>query len=318
MTIYLDIIFIENVLMNYIILFGTGFVQKLKMKSYKLILASTIGSIYAIIIYLNIIPIYSNIITKILLSIVMIYISFYPQNVKKLCKSLFLFYLVSFATGGCALALIYLIKPKQVIYKDGSLIGTYPMKVTVIAGVIGFLLIQYSFKNNKKLLHSKELICKLEIKMCKKIITTKAFVDSGNTLKDPIFNEHVIIIEKDIIKNEIRTQYGNIFDYDFRKNGSKYINNTNYLFEGGDNKMNIRIIPFKSIGKENGILLGIKPEYVKITTIDGEEKIINNVILGLYHKKIGKKYSALIGMELLERGEYTEISPKSNRIKITK
>ena len=60
MTIYLDIVFIENILMNYIILFATGFIQKIQMKQIRLIISSTLGGIYAIVTYLNIIPIYSN------------------------------------------------------------------------------------------------------------------------------------------------------------------------------------------------------------------------------------------------------------------
>ena len=307
MTIYLDIVFIENLLMNYIILFGTGFVQKIKMKSYKLLISGTIGAIYAIITYLNIIPIYSNILMKILLSVIMIYVAFNPQNVRNMCKSLILFYLVSFATGGCAWALLYLIKPQSITYKNGVLIGTYPMKVTIIAGAIGFLIIQYSFKNNKRLMKQKELICELEIKMCKKIIKTKAFVDSGNTLKDPLTKESVIIIEKSVIEKvlnieKLKNEIGKDFDNYERNNKEKSYKNKDDIIKGGDSKIKMRLIPFKSIGKQNGMLLGIKPEYIKLTTFDEKERIIKNVILGIYDKKISKNYSALIGMELLEEG----------------
>ena len=71
MSIYLDIIFLENILMNYIILFATLVIVKSKAKhlQLRLIISSVIGSIYAIIVYLNIFKIYSNIIAKIILSI---------------------------------------------------------------------------------------------------------------------------------------------------------------------------------------------------------------------------------------------------------
>lgn len=121
MTVYLDIVLFENILMNYIILFATGFIQKIQMKQIRLIMSSILGGAYAILLYLNIIPIYSNFFMKILLSIIMIYIAFNPQNVSKLCKSILLFYLTSFVMGGCALALLYLIKPKSVTFKNGVL-----------------------------------------------------------------------------------------------------------------------------------------------------------------------------------------------------
>ena len=63
----------------------------------------------------------------------------------------------------------------------------------------------------------------------------------------------------------------------------------------------IRMVPFMSIGKENGMLVGIRLDKIKIQTedIDVERK---DVIAGIYDKKITKdnKYNALIGLNLLE------------------
>ena len=64
--------------MNYIILYATGFLQKRKMTNLRLIISSTAGAIYAIIAYMNIIPIYSTLFMKILLSIIMIYSVCFP------------------------------------------------------------------------------------------------------------------------------------------------------------------------------------------------------------------------------------------------
>ena len=283
MTIYLDIVFIENLLMNYIILFATGFIQKIQMKQLRLILSSFFGGVYAIISYLNIIPIYSNIFMKILLSIIMIYIAFNPQNVRKMLKSILLFYLTSFVMGGCALALLYMISPKSIVFKDGVLVGTYPMKMTIIAGLIGFFIIQISFQINKRQLKKKDMICNLEICINKQKTEVKAYLDSGNTLKDPITKKPVIIVEKSKVKN--------LSDIDLEK------------IIGGDEenieKLKLKIIPFNSIGKQNGMLIGVKPDFVKIEYEDKEEYIYDAVI-GMYDKRISKDYHALIGLELLE------------------
>ena len=280
MTVYLDLIFIENVLMNYIILFATGFIQKMQMKQLRLILSSAFGGVYAIISYLNIIPIYSNIFMKILLSIIMIYIAFNPPNVKKLCKTILLFYLTSFVMGGCALALLYMISPESIAFKDG---GTYPMKITIVAGLVGFCIIQIAFQINKRQLKKKDMICNLEISINKQKSEVKAYLDSGNTLKDPISKKPVIVVEKDKIKN-----FSNI---DLEK------------LIGGDEpnteKLKLKIIPFNSIGKQNGMLIGVKPDFVKIEYEDKEEYIYD-VVIGMYDKKINKDYHALIGLELLE------------------
>ena len=283
MTVYLDIILIENILMNYIILYATGFIQKQKIKQIRLIISSTLGGAYAIVSYLNIIPIYSNFFMKILLSIIMIYVAFNIQNIKRLLKTILLFYLSSFVMGGCALALLYIINPENINFKNGVLIGTYPMKVTLIAGVVGFLIIQISFQINKRQMKKKDMICDLEISINKKKIKLKSYVDTGNMLKEPLTKEPVIIVEKEKLNNIINVNIEEILGGDDKK----------------IEKIKFRIIPFKTIGNENGILIGIKPDFVKIIFEDNE-KNVENVIIGMYDKKIGKEYQALIGLELLE------------------
>ena len=287
MAIYLDIIFFENTLMNYIILYATGFVQKRKMKNFKLISSSIIGAIYAIISYLNLIPIYSTPFMKILLSSIMIYVAFNNENIKQMIKNLLLFYLTSFVIGGCALALLYMISPQNIHFQNGVLVGTYPMKVTLISGIIGFLIIQYSFSLNKRQMKIKDLLCDLEIAINNQKVKMKGYIDSGNTLKDPLSKKPVIIVEKNIIEKIVDVE----------------------KLMGGDENLKIRLIPFKSIGKQNGMLIGIKPQYIKIKYNENQVKT-NNVIVGIYDKKISKNYSALIGLEILEGGKERENTRK--------
>ena len=112
MTIYLDIIFFENLCMNYIILYTTSLIRKIKIKQGRLLLSSAIGSIYAIIIYLKVMDVASNLLMKIVLSISMVWIAFSSNNFKNLGKDILMFYVISFVFGGCSFALIYFINPK--------------------------------------------------------------------------------------------------------------------------------------------------------------------------------------------------------------
>ncbi len=48
MTIYLDVVFIENICMNSIILFATGLVTKSKCKLLKILISSTLGAFYVV------------------------------------------------------------------------------------------------------------------------------------------------------------------------------------------------------------------------------------------------------------------------------
>ena len=132
MTIYIDVVLIENLLMNYIILYATGIILKIKMKHLRLFFASLIGAIYTIISYISKVQIYSNFILKFLLSIVIIYVAFNPQKAKNMWKDLLIFYLTSFVFGGAAFALIYIVKPQDILMKNGLFLGTYPLKTVIL------------------------------------------------------------------------------------------------------------------------------------------------------------------------------------------
>ena len=127
MTIYLDVVFVENICMNCIILFSTGLVTKTKCKTTKIILSATLGAAYAVGKYLTSNRLYSNLFVQLGLATTMIYIAFTPQNVKQAFKHIVIFYLTSFVFGGCAFALLYYIKPQEILYKNGQLKGTYLM-----------------------------------------------------------------------------------------------------------------------------------------------------------------------------------------------
>ena len=188
MTIYLDVVFIENIIMNYIILYGTAIIAKVIPKHIRLVLASGIGAVYAIVAYMSILKIYSFIILKVILSLVIVYIAFNSQNVKQLLRQLLLFYLTSFVFGGAAFFLIYVVKPQDIIMHNGVFVGTYPLKIAFFGAILGFIIIILSVKILKIKLSKKLLLCNVKIKIDQKQVETIAMIDTGNLLKEPIIN----------------------------------------------------------------------------------------------------------------------------------
>lgn len=295
MTIYIDVVLIENLIMNYIILFTTGLILKLKIQSIRILIASLLGAIYSIIAYTGVLKIYSSFLLKIVLSVLIVYITFNPQNVRKMWKDLLIFYLTSFVFGGAAFALIYIVKPQDIIMKNGLFLGTYPLKTVILGAVIAFAVIIAAFSIVKSRISKKDMFCEIETKINNKIVRTRAMIDTGNMLKEPITNTPVVVVEHTLlyecIPKEILNNLENIIGGDFEKVPEqikeKYISK-------------LKLIPFSSLGKQNGMLLGIKPEYIKIIK-EEEEETKKNVIIGIYNKSLTKKgeYRALMGIELI-------------------
>lgn len=293
MTIYIDVIIVENLIMNYIILYATGTISKVKISYLRIFCSSLIGAIYAITEYTFKLNIYSNIIIKTILSVIIIYVAFNPQNIKKMCKQLIIFYVTTFTFGGIATYLIYVLKPQNIIIKNGMYVGTYVLKVIFIGAIIGTIILFIAFKQVKNKITKKDMICKIKIKINGKEKTLDAMVDTGNMLKEPITGTPVAVVERtslyDLLPKEILNNTESILGGDFQNIPEDI--KREYIPK-------LKIIPFASLGKQNGMLVGIKPEKIEIINEQTEEN--KNAIIGIYNKSLTKKgeYNALIGIEL--------------------
>lgn len=296
MTIYVDIIILENIGMNYIILLATGTILKAKIKPIRLLLSSMVGAIYVLITFFRILEVYSGFFMKIVLSIVMIYMAFTPKSGKVLCKQVLLFYLTSFVFGGCAFALLYFVRPQDILMRNGLYIGTYPIKIAILGAILGFVILTIAFKIVKNKMNKKDYYCNTKLYFEGKQTTIKTMIDTGNMLKDPISQIPVIVVEKEALK-ELLPNY-------LLENAENILTG-NYLAGEGDSCIRkVRVIPFSSLGKQNGLLLGIK---IDKAVIEEEESEVEkrDIIVGIYPKLFTKNgnYQGLIGLELLEDGQ---------------
>lgn len=278
--------------MNSIIIFATAIILKKEIKITRILIGSTIGATYACLYYVSNMKIYSSVILKIILSLAIVYIAFNSKVLKNFLKEVLIFYLTSFTFGGVTFALLYFISPGDILFQNGTLVGIYPMKMILIGGLIGFLIIIISFKSIKNKIAKKDMLCNIEITFNNQAININAIIDTGNFLKEPLTGNPVIIVEKEVLKNIIPADI--LKDLNNIITGSAYIKNK-YMSK-------IRLIPFSALGTENGILLGIKPDNFKINYQEKEKKI-KNVIIGIYEKKLSKsnKYNALIGLDIINK-----------------
>ncbi|SNX52781.1 sigma-E processing peptidase SpoIIGA [Thermoanaerobacterium sp. RBIITD] len=278
---YVDVIFLENLIINYIILYLTKRFSKAKTRNLNLFFGSFIGALYVVMIFLSLPDIFYSFSFKIIISILIIIITFGIKKLYEFIKLLSIFYMISFIIGGVAFALIYLVNFnfKQII------IGSIIISILLIYINWGYIV----KKNiNSNLIH----VLHINIKDLKKDI--KAVLDTGNTLYDPLSNFPVVIVEynaiKDILPEGIKNLYkeGNLNDV-FKI--PEVIKEDEWLER-------FRVVPFKSVGNDNGMLVGFMPDNV---IIDDNEKTLKDVIIGIYLKRLNKtgEYEALIGPELL-------------------
>lgn len=294
MTIYIDVIIAENLIMNYIILYATSLISKSKTSWLKMFIASLLGTLYVVIAYISKLNMYSNILLKTILSVIIVFIAYYPQNIKKFAKQLTLFYLTTFTFGGVATYLIYVLKPQNIIMENGVYKGTYVLKVIFMGAIVGTIILLISFKFYKSKITTKDMMCKIKIIFKNKEVEVNAIVDTGNMLKEPLTGNSVVVVEKtslyDLLPKEILNNTESILGGDFNKIPENI--KKEYV-------QKLKIIPFSSLGKQNGMLVGIKPDKLIIINEEKEEEK-DNIVVAIYNKSLTKRgeYNALIGIEL--------------------
>ena len=229
---YIEVIIIFNIYIDFLILLLTSILIKQKIPLKKLLFISLISGLSSIILFLNI-TIIELLITSFLISILIIKLTF------KKMKALLYFYLNSILIGG----IIFLVNN----FIKLSTLDNY-LVLTLITPII---LIIYK-KKIKDLKENYNLNYQIKLKYKGKKITLNSFLDTGNNLTDPYFNKPVILINEDIIKSDkyFYIPYSTITEDGIIK--AIHINE-------------IEIIGFKKV---KDVIIGLLPKRLQINNID--------------------------------------------------
>lgn len=295
--VYGDVILLENLIMNYLILWSTARLARYNYSKTRLLIASFLGAVYAVLSYF---PEYSYLFSffmKILFSLLMVIIAYTPAYFHLLLKLTGIFYIISFIFGGAAFGLFYFINGLNLTSNGISFIRDFPVKILFAAVVAAYFTIRYSWDYIQHRIKRERIILKVEMCFDKKQLCLNALVDTGNSLKDPITSVPVMITEYEIIRDLLPDDVQRIFE----RYSENDLNAIAEIMTVSKWAARFRIIPFKSLGRENGMLVGFRPDV--ITIFDSDRRIqLSNIIIAIYRKNLSKdgEYSALIHPEMLK------------------
>ncbi len=296
MVVYAEYVFLENFIMNYIILSLTGKFAKYPTKRTKLILASSLGALYAFIIFFPSLYFLFSILMKIACSMLIIILSFTPYRFKDFFRLIGIFYLITLVFGGAGFALFYFTSFNGIVSNGIFYMTNISIKNIFISCGIGYILIQFCWGYIQKQLSKEKILMNVRIKINDEIVDLKGIVDTGNSLTDPISKYPVIIVEYNAIKSLLPVELKDIF-----------LNNHVFNFEQVVEQLvdsnwitRFRIIPYQALGTENGMLVGFKPDNVLIHD-DKHNRDIKEIIVAIYHKKLSKTgdYMALLHPDII-------------------
>ena len=296
MVVYAEYVFLENFVMNYMILSLTSRFGKAMVKKVRLALASGLGALYAFIIFFPSLHFLFSTLMKVSCSVVMIIIAFSPYRFKEFFRLLGIFYLITLIFGGAGFALFYFTSFNGIISNGIFYTTNITLKTILISCGLGYILIHFSWGYLQKQLSKEKIYTKVEIEMGGARVALTGMVDTGNSLVDPITRYPVVIVEYEAIldlmplplKESFKTTSFPTFDQPF------------WEWDNNFWMTRLRMIPFQALGTENGMLIGFKPDEVIIEK-EMERRKFQEIIIAIYSKKLSRsgEYSALLHPDLV-------------------
>ncbi len=297
--VYVDVLLLVNFVMDYFILWAAGRLANIKVKKKRLVLGALLGGVYSLVIFFPDNTFLNSWSVKICCSLLMVASVFCPLKIMAFSQIVLNVYLVSFAMGGAVIAGTYLLDDAPGFIQVLNGVAAFRGNIyfgRLVAGLIVALVIGYGgWFYMRKLKLSKNLINTVTIILQGKKIEVKGLLDTGNQLKEPLTNYPVLILESRQLQDCLPL---NLFQA--IKQDSLQLTELTAGMEP-EWVSRLRLIPFSSVGKNYGVLAGIRPDWVEVVSPEGIYRG-NEVVIGLINRPLCRegKYQALLPMAIFE------------------
>ncbi|MBQ3093163.1 MAG: sigma-E processing peptidase SpoIIGA [Clostridia bacterium] len=236
-VIYIDILIVTNIIINFFLILLTSKIMYLKINYTRLILGEILGAIYSLYILLPDLNFFISIIIKFLMSMSIIFVTFDIKNIKLFVKSLICFYVISFGFSGLVFFIWSVFRPKNLLINNSIIYLNISPVILIFSVLISYLIFEisnYIFDKNK----NKFLIHDIYINLNNKSIKFNGKLDTCNNLIEPFSQLPVIIVRKSSIQKILPDNFLDI-----------------------NNSKNLRLVPFRTISNE-GLLPAFKPDSI--------------------------------------------------------
>lgn len=278
MVIYLDIVVALNGLLDYLLLSVCGRVTASPRNVKRLILAAVVGGAYAGISLFPEFSFLGNVFWQLVFGVCLCLLAFGPGRC--LVRQCVVLFLLAAAFSGLVLVLT------ELFSAPGAMVGGrvyYPISLSVLllTGGVAYGLMKWGLSRLK---HQGGDVAELEITLNGNRVQLTALRDTGNTLHDPISGCQVLVADWTVLRRLLPQTC-------LRR--EQFSEPAGLLEElsGQAPQASFRLIPYKAVGVEHGLLLALRPEEVKI---NGRRE---QLLVGFSPVEIsdGGGYEALLG-----------------------
>lgn len=285
MVIYLDVLIAVNLFVNYFLLLGTALLGHMQPKRLRILFGAFVGSLFSLFIFLPPCRFFITLLVKLMLAILLVFITFGFKSVKIWIKNTGIFFGVNFIFAGVMMALWFGLSPNGMFYNNGIVYFNISPIILILGTVLAYLVIRsINFLLIRKVSNKK--IMQIMIRVENKNQELDAFIDTGNRLHDPFMGLPVVVCEFNAVYKLIPPDLHNFFLHP-TNGGLETVSNHAW-------RRRIKLVPYNTVG-QGGIIAAFEPDvfYQK-----GDREL--------------EKKSVLVGItnSILSDGEFRAVMPE--------
>ncbi len=285
--VYADLTFLINLTMDFLLLWMTARICRASVSYRRLFLAACLGGIYGVGNLAAALTIFYSIPAKVLVSCLILLVALNPVTWQQFQKSFLVFYGLSFVAAGASMAAAYL-HPAA----PGSSWSFYYLLPG--AGAL-ILMANYAERYFKQTLLPALLKYQVRLRFADRSCQGEGFLDTGNGLRDPLTRRPIVVAEYAFLQSCLPEELNRAMTDDLNEDQRLE------AFSRSSWGTRLRLIPFSSLGKKNGMLIGLRCDEVGIK-IGRREMLHKNLVVAIYPHKLSAddNYQMLIPSEVVQ------------------
>jgi stage II sporulation protein GA (sporulation sigma-E factor processing peptidase) len=263
LVVYLDVIWLLNLLVDSLLLWMTAIFLKRQASFFRISLGGMIGSCLVLLMSTSLAPIAGNPAVKILFSIWMVLAVFGYKRFRFFLSNLLTLYFATFLLGGILIGIHYFISFDANLH-SAMLLENVKGFGDPISWVFVMMAIPLAWYFSKRRLEDFETakiqydqLVDVIIHFAECRLELKGLVDSGNQLFDPLTKMPVMIVSTKGLENTLPKEI-----LEIAEDPDKFLNGELELNKKWTDR--VHFIPAQSVGKTRQLLLAFKSDGVEI------------------------------------------------------
>ncbi len=295
LVIYADVLVVINLFVNYFLLLITKRLLRVSVRRLRILCGAALGGAYSLIIFAPEMPLAVTVLLHLCAVGVIVAVSIPVHTLKAYIKAYAAFFTVNFGFGGAMLAIWLLFRPNGMVYQNGAVYFDISIQVLLCSTVFCYALFSAVLWLVKRKAPDNRLFS-VTLEYKGKSVSTKALLDTGNTLADGFSNTPVLVGSNHIVKRLAPVELQDFLNGEVPQTQSAWI----------------RFIPYTTVDG-SGMLRGF---VLDRAVLPKEGIVVEKPILVQSRSDFDTtEYEVLLSNNFFERGEnYCAVHPEKSHI----